>query len=91
MGWGDKHKMCVDEYLMGGSHGLLQGRVMVFAHLTPRKHEKSILSCSHYLNQFSRSYDKGTHTRIPVVILLIEFLLSTFSYSMLLGVSYTHC
>jgi hypothetical protein len=25
MGWGDKHKMCVDEYLMEGSHGLFQG------------------------------------------------------------------
>lgn len=65
--------------------------VMVFAHFTPRKHEKSVLPCSHYMNQFSWSYDKRTHTRIPVVILPIEFLLSTFSYSMLLGVLYTHC
>jgi hypothetical protein len=83
--------MFLGEYLTGGSHGLFQGSVMLFAHLTPRKPEKSVLSCSHYMNQFSWSCDKGTHTRIPVVILLIEFFISTFSYSMLLGVLYTHC
>jgi len=43
------------------------------------------------MNQSSWSCDKGTHTGIPVVILLIEFLVSNFSYSVLLGVLYTHC
>jgi hypothetical protein len=91
MGWEDKHKMCVGEYLTGGSHVLFLGSAMVFAHLTPRKPKKSVLSCCHYMSQFSWSCDKGTHTRIPVVILLIKFLVATFSYNMLLGVLCTHC
>jgi len=32
--------MCEGEYLTGGRHGLFQGTIMVFAHLTPRKPEK---------------------------------------------------
>jgi hypothetical protein len=52
MGWGGSHKMCVGEYLKGDSHGLFQGSVMVFAHLTPKKPPKSVLSFFYYMNQF---------------------------------------